>query len=162
MNQFYDLEAHKCSSCPADYPIYKDGKCLACPEGTVYHSGTGQCVSACVSNQYFSTVTNKCECPAEEPYFNGDHCFNCYGEKHYDPNTKTCEYCDIGKTWDSATSQCIWFLLLMPGFSNSFSIKKINDMNFKVLMIIIIDGDVALARIRFVSEKMIKGSEDLK
>lgn len=63
---------------------------MGCPEDTVYEALTNSCRPNCISNQYWNQEKQRCDCPDDEPYFNGSVCFNCYGDKHYDPDTKTC------------------------------------------------------------------------
>ncbi len=103
--QIYDSTMNVCQSCPADRPLVQNGQCVACPTGTKFDPTTHTCLQSCVANQFFNKTTQRCECPATEPYFR-EHCFNCYGDKHYDPTLNDCVYCDIGKTWNASLGVC--------------------------------------------------------
>ena len=62
-------------------------------------------LSQCSGGRLFNKASNKCECPASLPCWNGVICLAC--NDHWSSLTKSCIACQEGQHWDQQAQNCV-------------------------------------------------------
>ena len=59
----------------------------------------------CGGGQIFNSMTGKCVCPNDIPYWNGQQCVACSG--NWSPNLMKCFICDQNMHWNQTVQACV-------------------------------------------------------
>ena len=108
----YDTFIKKCVRCPKENPVLLDGEftCSACPSGTLFDQDLESCKDLkefCHSNRVYNLDTKKCECPKDQPFFDGRSCVACYLPFYWSHDSKQCLECQVNHVYDTSLLKCV-------------------------------------------------------
>ncbi len=125
-------ECVKCYEKDVAYPLYENGKCVACPSETVWYDNNKECTACYLIDStapYYDKTSKTCTicpkttpawndtkfeceaCPELTPYWDDTSCTTCYANgittPYWNKDTHDCEVCPTATPkWNETTSNC--------------------------------------------------------
>ena len=110
--QIYNSVMNRCE-CPSTYPYenLRLKKCEACESPRYWDYSKSACLTPtvdikCPLYSTYNNYTQKCECPNDKPYLNGQECLSCEAPRYWNQTSQVCSQCGEGEIYNQNLQIC--------------------------------------------------------